>query len=103
MRSRRHVLRCRVDRLPLQCTCRALHKLVLIVEQHVKITHVPFDWSGRPSPFEAAGDGMVAKAALVAAGPAETLLCDVRSFGFGPNLGWIPCTVAFTERVAAGR
>ncbi len=111
---RRHPLarrvRCRgqgivriADRLPLLGASRAADQLIVMIQKHVEIGHVPGNRGGGPGAFDARGDGVVAHAALVARNPAHALLGDVGPFGTGADLGGIARAVGLAEGVTARR
>ena len=58
---------------------------------------------GGPGAFQAAGDGVVADAALVPAGPAQALLSDVSALRLGAHELGVSRAVRLAEGVAAGR
>ena len=102
MRVGRLVLVLLVDRLPLLHAGGALHDLVIVIEQQPKIVLRPGVGRVRPWTLEARCDGVLAPAALVAAGPAETLEGNVRTLGLGTDQRGIARAVALAEGMAAG-
>src|SRR3546814_10706624 len=73
------VLRLLVDGLPLLGARRASHQLIFIVEQHVEEAVVPGAGRRRPRAFDAAGDGVVAHAAFIAALRSEEHTSELQS------------------------
>ncbi|MCY1172105.1 hypothetical protein D9M73_122340 [compost metagenome] len=80
-----HVFR-RILGDPLMRARRALGQFPLMAEQVVEKQVGPFGRLLRPGHFQAAGDGVGTIAAAIAVGPAQTLLLDARTFGFGADI-----------------
>jgi len=102
MRGRRKVLFGHVDRVPFPCARGALHQVPVVAEEHVEVAHVPLDRVRGPRAFDAAGDGVIALAAAVAAEPAEALRFDWRTFRLGPDMSCGTGAVGLAEGVASG-
>ncbi len=102
VRPGRLVLLLLVLRLPLPRAGRALDQVVAVFEEHAEIVHAPLDGRRGPGAFQAAGDGVIAHAAFVPAGPAAALLGDVGALRGGADLRSIASAVALAEGVAAG-
>ncbi len=88
--------------LPTGCPCGRADQLVLVIQQHVEIGHVPGDRRRGPGALDARSDRVVAHAALVARDPAQTLLRDVAALWADTDLGGVACAVGLAEGVAAG-
>ena len=89
-------------RFPLRRAGRALRQLPLIVEEIVEVVVVPLRRARRPRAFESAGDRRVTVAAPKAVFPAQSLLFDRCTLGFGADvLLGIGGTMDFAERMPA--
>ena len=82
---RNHVLGGDILGAPLNGTSGAVHLLVLILEQHLEIAHIPLRRIGFPGAIKAAGRGIAAFAATVLIDPAKAHGFHGRCFGFGPD------------------
>ena len=102
VRLRHGVLRLGVFGGELVRTGRALRQLPLIVEQVLEVAVVPLDRIVGPGALEPAADRVAALAAAIAARPAEALLLDAGTLGFGTLVLLIGSTMGFAERVSAG-
>src|SRR5207253_2876857 len=80
---------------------RALRQLVVVVEEVVEVPVVPPRRLVGPRPLEPAGDRVVALAGAEAALPADELVLDGATLGFGTDEVRIACAMALAERVAA--
>ncbi len=89
-------------RLPLLGARRTADQLIVVIQQHVEIGHVPGDRRRGPGPFDARGDGVVADAAGVARNPAEPLLGDVGALGTDAHLGSVAGAMGLAEGMAPG-
>src|SRR5208337_4816671 len=88
--------------MPLPRTARALPHLPLVAEQVVEETVVPLHRVGGPCALQTAGDRVVAFAASKGVPPAETLLLEGGTLGFGTDvLSRIGSTMGFAKGVAA--
>ena len=102
VRRRRHVLWLLVDRLPLLSARGRAHQLIFIIEQQPEVILRPLRRRVDPRTFDAAGDGVFAKAALVGARPAETLERDVGALGRDVDQARVARAMGLAERMAAG-
>ncbi|PAV92579.1 hypothetical protein WR25_24971 [Diploscapter pachys] len=102
VRGRRQRLVRIADGVPLVRTGGAFGQLVLMVEEHVEIAHVPRRRCRRPRAFDATGDRVIAHAAFVRRRPAEALRCDVGAFRLDADELRIARAMRLAERVAAG-
>src|SRR5437773_9294649 len=88
---------------PLERTGRTLRQLPLVAEQVVEVAVVPLDRVAGPGAFQAAGDRVGAFAGPKLVRPAEPLLLEAASLGFGATvLRRVGGTVGFPKGVAAG-
>ena len=105
--DREHPARCplQIHSLGVHCVAPAgtLRQLPLVAEQVVEVIVVPLHRVGCPCAFQAAGDRIGAFAAAKAALPAQALLLDAGSLGFGTDVaGPDRSTMGFAKRVSAG-
>ena len=97
-----HVLGRHVFGTPLDGTGSRGHLLVVVLEQHLEIAHVPLGRVGLPSAFEAAGGGVATLAATVLVDPAEAHFFHGRAFGLGADQLRGTGAVHLAEGVATG-
>src|SRR5262245_17684087 len=102
--SIRHGALCRcVLGSPLERTGRTLRQLPLVAEQVLEVAVVPLHRVRGPGALQAAGDRVSAFAALESVPPAEALLLEAGTLGFGTAvLSRVGSTVGLAEGVAAG-
>ncbi len=89
------------DGTPLVRSSRRLGLLPLISEQKVEIAHVPFDWIGGPSAFDAGRYGEICLALHVRVQPAEALGFNRRAFRCRAKGAGIAVAMCLADRVAA--
>ena len=98
---RNHVLGGDILGAPLNGTSGAVHLLVLILEQHLEIAHIPLRRIGFPGAIKAAGRGIAAFAATVLIDPAKAHGFHGRCFGFGPDQSGIARAMHLAKCVTA--
>src|ERR1043165_2978211 len=89
-------------RPPLRGTGRTLDQFPLITKEHVKVAHIPPGGIGLPCSLDSAGCSVHTLTGAVAIGPAQALLLDESSFGFGSDQLRISRAMGFAERMSAG-
>ena len=89
------------DRLILVRARGASHQLIVMVEQHVEIAHVPADRRRRPRALDAGGDRVVAHAGAVLGHPAKAHMRDVGTFRVLADLGRIARAMRLAEGMPA--
>jgi len=91
----------RVNRFKLNRTCRAASLHPLIFEQVLEEIVAPLGRRLRPHNFQTGSNCVCARAATVAAGPAQALRFNRRGFWICPNVRCRCCAVGFAQRMAA--